>query len=201
MSPTENRPVPPGWYPDPAGSRSWRLWNGRDWTELTRTFGERATGSVTVAMLASLRRLSRVGVVAFFAGLGLLVGALAHWPGTSHPAPRWFALSASDLAVALLIGATVLYGAAARTLRGRPVLAALPGVNVLYVGALIAQRLYGPSVGRRRVVGEAILLALFVARGHAQPWLVVAPAFVAVEHASSLSALEERLIGSVGVAL
>ena len=196
--PATLNPVPPGWYPDPGGSRSWRVWNGHDWTEVTRPFGERITATGSLVVLPALHRLARVGVVAFFAGLGLLVSALAHWPGSATPSTRWFALIATDLATALLIFASVLYALSARALGGRRALAAVPVFNVWYLSVLVDTRLRGPVVARQRVLGEVILLALFVLASHLQPWLAVAPAFVAFQHVSNLGELQERLSGSPG---
>jgi hypothetical protein len=34
-------PIPPGWYPDPAGARQWRVWTGTTWSDATRPYGER----------------------------------------------------------------------------------------------------------------------------------------------------------------
>lgn len=196
VSPTVNQTAPPGWYPDPGGSRSWRVWNGHDWTAVTRPFGEPAPVIDAVAGVVALRRIARIGVVSFFGGLGLLASTLAHWPGTAQPAPRWFALDASDLAVALLILATVLYALAARALGGRLALALVPAVNVLYVSALVTTRLHGPTLAQRRLLGEAVLLALVVLQLHAQPWLAVVPAFIALVQASNLGELQARRIGS-----
>ncbi len=201
MSPTENRTVPPGWYPDPSGQRQWRAWNGRDWTDLTRPYGEGPPTGRSLDVLRSVHQLGVAGVVALFAGLGLLVSALAHWPGTSQPAPRWYVVTTSDVAVALVLLGTVLYARTAWLLGGRIALAVVPGVNVLYVGALVAARVHGPGAAPRRLAGETILLVLFVARAHVEPWLAVAPAFVALEHATSLRALERRLIGPADRAL
>ena len=196
MSPTVNQTVPPGWYPDPGGSWSWRVWNGHEWTAVTRPFGERVPTVDAVGDAVALRRVTRAGVVAFFAGLGLLASTLAHWPGTAQPSPRWFALSASNLAVALLILATVLYAVAARALGGTLALAVIPAINVLYVSALVTSQLHGPTLAQRRVLGEAVLLALFVSQLHDQPWLAVIPAFIALVQASNLGELQARRIGS-----
>ncbi len=198
MSPTVNQTVPPGWYPDPGGSRSWRVWNGHEWTAMTRPFGEPTSTIDAVGGAVALGRVTRVGVVAFFAGLGLLASTLAHWPGTAEPTPRWFALSASDLAVALLLLATVLYAVAARTLGGTLALAVIPAVNVLYVSALVNTQLHGPVLAQRRLLGEGVLLALVVFQLHAQPWLAVVPAFIAFVQVSNLGELQARRIGSAG---
>ena len=195
MSPTESPTVPPGWYPDPGGLRQWRAWNGRAWTDLTRPYAQPTHTEWSLDAVGSIAWLRNVGVLAFFAGLGLLVSALAHWPGTADPAPRWYAVTATDVASALLVFATVLYARGAVALGGHRALAAVPGLNVLYVGSLVATREYGAGAGRRRLVGEAVLLALFVARAHAQPWLSIAPALVALEQAASLRVLLGRLVG------
>ena len=34
---------PHGWYVDPAGSAGWRVWNGREWTSVTRPFAAPAS--------------------------------------------------------------------------------------------------------------------------------------------------------------
>jgi hypothetical protein len=163
---------------------------------VTRPFGEPTTTVDAVGDAMALRWVARVGVVAFFAGLGLLASTLAHRPGTTQPSPRWFALSASDLAVALLILATVLYAVAARALGGTLALVVIPVVNVLYVSALVNTQLHGPVLAQRRVLGEAILLTLFVFQIHAQPWLAVVPAFIALVQASNLGELQALRIGS-----
>ena len=199
MPATRDRAAPPGWYADPGGARAWRVWNGRDWTAVTRPFGDRATPDADLAAAMALHRLARLGVVAFFAGLGLLVSTLAHWPGTAAPAPAWFATAASDLAVALLVLASVLYALAVRALRGRLLLAAVPGLNVLYASALVATRLGGPTLAARRALDEAVTLGLFVAGAHVTPWLALAPALVALEQAANLGELQERLIGPARV--
>ena len=198
MPPTPDPAAPPGWYADPGGARSWRVWNGRDWTAVTRPFGDRAAPGASFATAMALHRLARVGVVAFFAGLGLLASTLAHWPGTAAPAPAWFATTASDVAVALLVLASVLYALAARALGGALLPAVIPGLNVLYASALVVTRLAGPRVAARRVLAHAVALGLFVAAGHAAPWLAVAPALVALEQASNLGELQELLIGRAG---
>ncbi len=198
MSATESPTAPPGWYPDPDGQRQWRAWNGRAWTELTRPFGEPRRAAPSLDTIGALGQLCTVGVVAFFAGLGLLVSALAHWPGTAHPAPRWYAVTATDLAIALVLFATILYARAAVSLGGHRALAVVPGVNVLYVGALVAARVYGRHAAPRRLIGDVLLLVIFAVRANAEPWLAVAPALVAFEHAVSLRTLIGRLVGPPG---
>lgn len=183
-------PAPPGWYPDPGGERQWRVWTGTEWSDTTRPYDARP---VTVATYGSAPAyLRRYGVVSLFAGLGLLVSILAHWPGTAHPSPTWFALAASDLAIGLLTLGSVLYALGARALLGRWTPAAfVPGLNVLFVSGLLGEALEGrwPT---RRVVAEAIILTLFVAEAHAQAWLAIAPVLVGLTHLGALGALDAR---------
>jgi hypothetical protein len=57
--------------------------------------------------MVALRRVQSLGIVGVVGGLGLLVSVLAHWTGTTHPEPQWFADVASNVAVALLaVGVT-----------------------------------------------------------------------------------------------
>ena len=189
---TPATPTPPGWYPDPGGERRWRVWTGAEWSETTRPYDTRPydtrpTSAATYATAPTYLR--RYGVMSLFAGLGLLVSVLAHWPGTAHPSPVWFAFAASDLAVGLLTLGSVLYALGARALLQRWTPAAVvPGLNVLFVSGLLGEALEGrwPT---RRVVSEAIILILFVAEAHAQAWLAIAPVLVGLTHLGALDAL------------
>ena len=168
--------VPPGWYPDPSGARQWRVWTGNTWSELTRPYGE-ASGSVSIAasleLISALRRLTRFGILATFAGIGLLVNALAHWPRTHHPTPLWFAMTSTDVAIALLVIGWVAYALAVRELEGRwSLVAFIPGVNVFVTSALITQRL-GAKSPVLLVLTELTFVAAFVAAYHLDPWLAV----------------------------
>lgn len=187
---------PPGWYPDPSGERQWRVWTGTIWSELTRPYGESVSAPKVVESLPlvnALHLLVRYGVVSVFAGLGLLVSSLAHWPGTHQPAPLWFTETASDLGIALMLFGTVIFAFTLRELQGRWSLAAfVPGVNVLAVSATVTQRLSGRSP-LTRVVAEVVLIALFVAGAHAEPWLSVALALVAIGQVQWPSALLDQL--------
>ena len=191
--------APPGWYPDPGGERQWRVWTGTEWSDTTRPYSERARGArppSTTTYASAPTLLRRYGVVSLFAGLGLLVSVLAHWPGTAHPSPTWFALAASDVAIGLLALGSVLYALGARALLGRWTPAAvLPGVNVLYVSGLLGEALEGhwPT---RRVAAEAIILTMFIAEAHAQAWLAVAPVLVGLTHLGALGALDSTPSGS-----
>ena len=189
--------VPPGWYPDPAGTRQWRVWTGVDWSEVTRPFGdpvEEAPLASNLTLLAVLRRVRDVGIVGVLGGMSLLVGVLAHWPGTAEPAPRWFAYAASDVAVALLLVGTVVCAVGVQELQGRWSLqAVVPGVNFFVVSYLVTRRLGHTRVWR--VVAEVVLLALFAAAAHDDLWLCVGPIVVAYVESSWCSALIDRLAG------
>ena len=184
-------PAPPGWYPDPGGERQWRVWTGTEWSDVTRPYD---VDPATTTYATAPAYLRRYGVVSLFAGLGLLVSVLAHWPGTAHPSPTWFAFAASDLAIGLLTLGSVLYALGARALLGRWTPAALvPGVNVMLVSGLLGERLEGrwPT---RRVVSETIILVLFAAEAHAQAWLAIAPVLVGLTHFGALSALSDTAL-------
>ncbi len=190
-------PAPPGWYPDPGGERQWRVWTGSQWSDTTRPFAapERPqTSRVTTPPYygSALDAARRYGVLATFAGLGLLVGVLAHWPGSASPVPTWFALAASNLAVGLLALGTFVYALAARALTSRWSVAGLvPGLNVAYVSGLLGERLTG-AWPTRRVASEVIVLVLFVVQAHAAPWLALAPVLVGLSHYGLFQSLAEQ---------
>jgi hypothetical protein len=187
-------PAPPGWYPDPGGERQWRVWTGTQWSDTTRPYATGSTGAATRIATAPpvLGYVRRYGVLATFSGLGLLVGVLAHWPGSAQPVPAWFAFATSNVAVGLLALGSFVYALAARALTARwSVIGLIPGLNVAYVSGLLGERLSG-TWPTRRVVAEVIFLVLFVTRAHAAPWLAVAPVLVGLSHYGTLRALEER---------
>jgi hypothetical protein len=106
VSLTSPSPAPPGWYPDPAGERQWRVWTGAQWSHLTRPYGPLVDAnqvSTHLTLLQALRRLLRYGIVGSFSGLAIIVGVLAHWPGTAHPASLTFCVIALDAGLALLV--------------------------------------------------------------------------------------------------
>jgi len=189
--------VPAGWYPDPSGTRQWRVWTGSKWSEVTRLYGESSVPARLAANLSLVQALARVwsvGVVGVVGGLGLLVGVLAHWPGTAHPTPEWFALIASSTAVAMLAVGSVVCAFGARELRGRWSMEAfIPGVNFLLVSALVAQRLRRPSFVRN--TADVVLLTAYAASSHAHAWLGVAPMIVAFSQTLWVSALVDQLKG------
>jgi len=189
--------VPPGWYPDPSGSRQWRVWTGTQWSEATRPYGEALETprlAANLALAQTMRRVLRAGVVGVVGGLGLLVSALAHWSGTANPAPRWFLLSALDLAVALLVVGSVVCAFGVKELKGRWSLEAfVPGANLFFASALVAKRL-----GRNqtwRVLSEVVLLVLFAISLHADLWLAIGPMIVAYIETSWFAALVDQLNG------
>jgi hypothetical protein len=162
-------PVPSGWYPDPSGARQWRVWTGSQWSELTRPYGEVAPApsiATDLSLIQALHRLVRYGIAGNFAGIGILVSVLAHWPGTAHPVSEWFAVSASNVAVAL----------------------------VLIGSACFTQRLGGRPL--RRVGAEVVLMALFIAQFHADTWLCVAPVIVAAGQSQWVTTLIDHLLTS-----
>lgn len=199
MSISPPAPAPSGWYPDPGGERQWRVWTGTSWSVLTRPYGERPSSvpiAATISLVTTLHWLLRYGIVAVFAGTGLVVSTLAHWPGTHAPLPLWLAETVIDTGFALLIIGTALFALALHELDGHWSLAALvPGVNVLLTNGRIVQRVSGKAMGRR-VASEALLLALYVAQSHNQPWLGVALVIAAVDQLQWVQALIDQLLGS-----
>ncbi|MDE3064376.1 MAG: hypothetical protein KGJ36_01745 [Acidobacteriota bacterium] len=191
-------PVPSGWYPDPGGERQWRVWTGREWSSATRPYGERATPGAAVESLhlvTAVHRLVRYGVVAVFAGLGLLVSVAAHWPGSAHPMDAGVATTLLSAALAMLAIGVVTYALAGRELVGRWAPSLLvPGVNVLVVSTLVSSHL-GERGALRRMGVDAALLALFVLQSGAHPYLAVIPAMVTFDLTTALERLGHQLVG------
>ena len=189
--------VPPGWYPDPSGARQWRVWNGTAWSALTRPYGEVVATprfASNLPLVQALRRIRGAGVVGVVGGLGLLVGVLAHWPGTAHPVPQWFALAASQLAVALLLVGSVVCAFGVRELAGRWSFGAfVPGVNFFIASALVTQRL--GRLRAWRLLSEVVLLVVFALSSRANLWLFVGPMIVAYVETSWFAALIDQLSG------
>ncbi|MHB8379364.1 MAG: DUF2510 domain-containing protein [Acidimicrobiales bacterium] len=189
--------VPPGWYPDPSGARQWRVWNGTAWSALTRPYGEGVSTprfASNLSLVQALRRLRDAGVVGVVGGLGLLVGVLAHWPGTAHPVPEWFALAASQLSIALLLVGSVVCAFGVRELEGRWRFGAfVPGVNFFIASARVTQRL--GRLRAWRLFSEVLLLVVFVISSRAELWLFVGPMIVAYVETSWFAALIDQLNG------
>jgi len=77
--PPASSPAPPGWYPDPGGTRGWRLFDGSSWTAETKGYATHAppANDHHGATLAN-QKLLRGGVVAWFAGAALLATTYVH---------------------------------------------------------------------------------------------------------------------------
>lgn len=195
MSSTSPSTVPPGWYPDPAGARQWRVWTGLAWSELTRSYGEPAAVTSLVqrlSLVSALRRLVNYATIGLYAGLGLVVSVLAHWPASARPVPTWFATTALDTGLALLVLGSTGYAFAARELEGRWSLWALmPGLNVIVVTGVVTQRLHGQV--SRRIISETILLGIYVSEFHHEAWLAVVPVMLALSQYRSTWWLIEQL--------
>jgi hypothetical protein len=163
---------------------------------LTRPYGDAApTPSIAadLPLIQALHRLVRYGIAGDFAGISILVSVLAHWPGTAHPVSEWFAVAACNVAVALVLVGSACFAFAARELEGHWTLwAFIPGVNLFVVNAIVTTRLGGKPL--RRVGAEAIVMALFVAQFHAEAWLCVAPAIVAVGESQWITTLIDHLL-------
>jgi hypothetical protein len=173
------------------------VWNGEDWSEVTRPYGESAKSSRfsgSLALVQALRRVFTLGVIGVLGGLGLLVSVLAHWPGTAHPAPMWFAVAASSAAVALLLVGSVVCAFGVRELEGHwsPV-AFLPGANLFVASALVTHRLGRHQVWR--ITSEVILLVIFAVASRNDLWLCLGPMIVAYVETTWLGALIDQLNG------
>jgi Protein of unknown function (DUF2510) len=188
--------VPSGWYPDPSGARQWRVWTGTQWSELTRPYGDVAPApsiANDLSLIQALHRLVRYGIAGSFAGVGILVSVLAHWPGTAHPVSEWFAVSACNVAVALLLIGSACFAFAARELEGHwTPWAFIPGVNLFMVNVVVTQRLGGKPL--RRVGAEVVLMVIFIAQFHAETWLCVAPVIVAAGQSQWVATLIDHLL-------
>lgn len=197
MSLSTAEAVPAGWYPDPSGTRQWRVWTGSKWSEITRPYGDSKLPGRLVANLDLVRALGRVwsvGVVGVIGGLALVVSVLAHWPGTAHPTPEWFALIASSTAVAMLALGSVVCAFGVRELRGRwSIDAFVPGINFLVVSTLVAQRLGRSSYVRN--LATVIVLTSFATSFHVDVWLGFAPMLVAFGHSLWMRTLVDQLKG------
>lgn len=203
MAPVPPSSIPSGWYPDPSGAPQWRVWNGHDWSTVTRPFSTRDDQPTTenlavTSTLSSLRLVRRFGVVALFGGLGLLLSALAHWPGTHSPtSPTWAQITLLT-ALGLLTFGTVGFAYAVRTLQGYWSFDAfVPGLNVLSLNVLCAQRLgvrrIGPPVGI-----ELALLVFTCATFHQTPLSAVLLAAIARSFMLRIGYVIEHIVDAVG---
>jgi hypothetical protein len=175
------------------------VWTGTTWSEVTRPYGEDSVVAAprfaaSLELVLALRRVLTTGIVGVLGGLGLLVSVLAHWPGTAHPTPEWFAVVATGVACALLIVGSVVCAFGVKELEGRWSLEALiPGVNLFVASALVTRRLGSRRMWR--IVSEMILLGIFVASSRNDLWLCIGPVIVAYIESTWFNALIERLTG------
>jgi hypothetical protein len=175
--------VPPGWYPDPSGEKQWRVWNGKEWSDLTRAY----VAAMDAALLGMdqirvLYGLRRYGIFSFFAGAGMMLGLLNYWPGSVHPLPWWFTNLYVAIGAALFILGYASFARAALALEEQPTVSAfIPLVNVVFVTLLCQHRLQNPFL-RRVVVSEAILFVVALVGIGISPWLIVIPALLSAQH-------------------
>ena len=194
--------VPAGWYPDPTGARQWRVWNGAAWSNVTRPYGEASAtpapthlGIDELATLGALRRLTQVGILAYYTGFAFLSSLIGHWPGRIHPVSPRFASAAAGAAIGLVLIGAIAFAASVRALRGRWTLdAVIPVVNTFAAAWWMSLRL---DLGNAlpRLVVDALLTAGFVLLCPTQPWVGVALASVAFNQLARTYALIDRLSG------
>lgn len=194
--------IPPGWYPDPAGERQWRVWNGSAWSDVTRPYGESAPvpstprlGVEELAVMGSLRHLSRFGILAYYTGFALLVGLMAHWPGHVDPVSPRFASATLGAAIGLTLIGAISFAASVRALRGRWTLDALIPVVNTFAAALWMSRHLGLTTPSPRIFIDAFLTIGFVVLCPTQPWVGIALASVAFTQLVRTYALIDRLSG------
>lgn len=199
MSSPDIGPVPPGWYPDPGAERQWRVWTGSNWSSVTRPYGEPDAPtalSESLGLVTAVQRLIRYGVVAIFAGLGLVVSIAAHLAGSAHPIDATLASTLLSTSIALLTIGTASYAFAGRELVGRWSPAVLvPGLNVLVVSSLVS-RVLGESTPLRRVGVDVALIVLFILESRSYPYLALIPALVSLDLTTALTRLSHQLVGS-----
>jgi hypothetical protein len=183
---TVTNQIPPGWYPDPSGERQWRVWNGSQWSDLTRPYGEHimppATSSLTttdLVALSALRRLTQFGVVAYYTGFAMLVSVIAHWPGSAHPEPARFASAALGVAVGLTVIGTLSFAVVVHALQGHWSFGGVvPLVNTFVASHLMSLRI-GITNGPFRLGADVLITVGFIVLSPAQPWVGIALAGVA----------------------
>ncbi len=193
---TDSPVAPSGWYPDPQGERQWRVWSGDRWSAHTHPYGQPAPNPSAIEALDVLRALLRVqrsGVTANFAGLGLLVSCLAHWPGSAHPLSAVPAVVGLDVALALVTWGTVATAVALRALRGRWSIDALvPVLNAVALRVALARE-RDAAAARTVALSQIVMIALFAALTHGAPWLAIVPAALAIDHECAVGrALDHR---------
>ncbi len=203
MAPVPSSTIPSGWYPDPSGAPQWRVWNGQTWSGVTRPFATRPSDvtpydSSVGTLLVSLRRLRRFGVVSLFGGLGLLLSALAHWPGTHDATSATWARVTLAIGLGLMTFGTTGFAVVVRTLQGYwSVDACIPGLNILSVAVLCAQRLgvrrIGPPVGI-----EFAMLVFVCATFHQSPFAAVLLAAITRSFILRIGYVIDHVVNTVG---
>lgn len=199
--------VPAGWYPDPSGERQWRVWNGAEWSTVTRPYAapsEPASpstfGVAELAMLNTLRRLTQFGVLAYYAGFALLVSVIVHWPGHAHPVSARFASATLGAAIGLLLIGAISFAASVHALRGRWTIdGVIPVWNTFAASYWMSRRLAIANPAPRLMV-DALITVGFVALVGTQPWVGVALASVAFAQLARAYVLIDRLSGSASTA-
>ncbi|MBW4031008.1 MAG: DUF2510 domain-containing protein [Acidobacteria bacterium] len=194
--------VPAGWYPDPSGERQWRVWNGSDWSHVTRPYGEVATptspvhfGVDDLATLGTLRRLTQFGILAYYTGFALLISLIAHWPGRAHPVSPRFASATLGAAIGLTLIGALAFAATVRALRGRWTLdAVIPVLNTFTASRWMSRRLELVNAGPRQLI-DVLLTVGFILLCPTQPWVGVALASVAFNQLARTYALIDQLSG------
>lgn len=187
-----------GWYPDPSGARQWRWWTGSAWAASTIPYGEPippVSIASDIALIQALHRLVRYGFAMFFIGLAILVSVQAHWPGSARPVSETFAVTLSNVAVALVLFGSVCFAFAARELQGRWTWwAYVPVINLFAVLSVVTRRLGGRPL--QRVGADVFLMGLFVVQFHNEMWLCIAPVILAVGESRWVAALIEKLLST-----
>ena len=133
MSDRDTSAPPAGWYPDPTGERAWRVWNGRDWSHVTTSFGEEPIAtSKLLEVIRAQNALCRYGVISYYGGLGLLIDAYHHRPSVDA-SMTWFSFDVlCTLALALTLIGHLAFTRATATLMDRPgPIAGVPAFNVM----------------------------------------------------------------------
>lgn len=100
----ENRTVPPGWYPDPAGLSSWRAWNGNSWSTLTVAYPPVTVFRPTLRAAQTTQHLATWGLVTYFTGLALAMWSLSITLGAQFEARRLSPTSSRRLDAVLFLG-------------------------------------------------------------------------------------------------
>jgi hypothetical protein len=180
-------PVPPGWYPDPSGARQWRVWNGTQWSDVTRPYGDQIPPLAAKGVfdgsrldtLGAMRRLTQFGIVAYYAGFALLVSLITHWPGRAHAVSARFAGATLGAAVGLIVIGTLSFASSVRGLRGRWTLdAVIPVINTFAASYWMSRQL-GLKGFEFRLFADALITTGFVLLCSSQPWVGIALAGVA----------------------